>query len=127
MAEERDLWLIYDGECPVCKFYSRSIDIADGELLRVNAREQCELVEEITAAGYNLDEGMILKDGSDFYYGSDALRELALRSSGDGLFNRLAASVFRQPRIANLVYPLLTAGRRFLLRLLGRSRIDTRK
>lgn len=127
MAEERDLRLIYDGECPVCKFYSRSIDIADGELLRVNAREQCELVEEITAAGYGLDEGMILKDGSDFYYGSDALRELALRSSGDGLFNRLAASVFRHPRIANLVYPLLTAGRRLLLRLLGRSRIDPRK
>ena len=127
MATERDAQLVYDGECPVCDFYSRSIDIANRELVRVNAREQCDLVDEIAAAGYDLDEGMILKDGSDFYYGSDALRELALRSSGNGVFNRLASSVFRHPRIASIVYPLLTACRRLLLRILGRSSINTRQ
>ena len=120
-----DVRLVYDGDCPVCSLYSRNIDIADGELIRVDARERCELVDEIAAAGYDLDEGMILKDGSDFYYGSDALRELALRSSGNGVFNRIAAWVFRHPRVARIVYPLLTAGRRLLLRILGRSRIAT--
>ena len=124
MSDERDVQLVYDGECPVCKFYSRRIDIADGNLVRVNAREQCELLDEITERGYDLDEGMILKDGSDVYFGSDALRELALRSSGDGLFNRLASTVFRQPRIAKFVYPLLTACRMLLLRILGRTRIN---
>lgn len=127
MAREGDAQLVYDGDCPVCSLYSRSIDIANGKVIRVDAREQCELVDEIAAAGYDLDEGMILKDGSDFYYGSDALHELALRSSGNGVFNRVTASVFRHPRVARIMYPPLTAGRRLLLRILGRSRIRTKE
>lgn len=125
MPPEQDIRLVYDRECPVCSFYSRKIDVAEGELSRVNAREHSELVDEISAAGYDLDEGMVLKVDDRMLFGSDAIHELALRSSGKGAFNRCTSGVFRHPRIARFVYPLLTACRRLLLRILGRSRINS--
>lgn len=124
-AEKESAQLCYDGDCPVCSLYSRKARLADGELLRVNAREQCELIDEISAAGYDLDEGMILKLGDKLYFGSDALHELAVRSSGKGIFNRTMSSIFRNPKIARAVYPVLTACRKLLLKLLGRSKINS--
>ena len=125
MPHGQDIQLVYDGECPVCKFYSRRIDVAEGDLSRVNAREHCELVDEISAAGYDLDEGMILKVDDQMFFGSDAIHELALRSSRTGTFNRCTSWVFRHPRIARISYPLLTACRRLLLHVLGRPRISS--
>lgn len=121
----KDAQLVYDRECPVCSLYSRKLELADGELVRVNARQQCELVDEISASGYDLDEGMVLKVGDELYFGSDALHELAQMSSGKGIFNGLIARTFRHPRLARLLYPIMTTCRRLLLRVLGRSRINT--
>lgn len=117
--------LVYDGDCPVCSLCSRKIRLADGELSRINAREQCELVDEISAKGYDLDEGMILKVGEELYFGSDALHEIARRSSREGMLNRSLSSIFRNRRVAKAVYPVLTACRRLLLRLLGRPKINS--
>ena len=124
MTDKQDIELLYDRECPVCRFYSHRVDIADGELACVDAREPGPLRDDLTALGYDLDEGMVLRIGDDLYYGSDALNRLAQMSSGKGLFNRCMSLVFRSPRMARLLYPLLTRGRGLLLRLLGRGRID---
>lgn len=126
MPHEKDIRLVYDRECPVCSFYSRRVDLADGDLSRVNARDHCELTDEITAAGFDLDEGMVLKVDDQMFFGSDAIHELALLSSRKGFFNRIASWVFGRQRVASILYPLLTACRRLLLRLLGRSPIATR-
>ncbi len=124
MTEKQDIELLYDRECPICTFYSHRVDIADGKLDCVNARERSPLRNELTALGYDLDEGMVLRVGDELFYGSDALNRLAQMSSGKGLFNRCMSLTFRSPRTARLLYPLLTRGRSLLLRLLGRSRID---
>ncbi len=124
MSEERNIELVYDRECPVCKFYSRHVDIAHGELERVDARQPGTLRNELTARGYDLDEGMVLRVGENLFYGSDALHELARMSSGKGFFNRCASFAFRSPRTARALYPMLTRGRTLMLRLLGRGRID---
>ncbi len=124
MADKRNIELLYDRECPVCNYYSHHVDVADCELERVDAREPGSLRDEMTARGYDLDEGMVLRVGEDLFYGSDALNELARRSSGKGFFNRCAAFVFRSPRAARVLYPMLTRGRTLLLRLLRRGRID---
>ena len=124
MTDEQRIELVYDRECPVCNYYSQRIDIADGELERVDAREPGLLRDDLTALGHDLDEGMVLRIGDEIFYGSDALNRLAQISSGKGLFNRCMSLTFRSPRTARLLYPLLTRGRGLLLRLLGRSRID---
>lgn len=127
MPGENDVQLVYDDECPVCSYYSRKVDVADGKLSTINAREQNALIDEITEAGYDLDEGMILKVGNDLFHGSDAIRELALLSSHKGGFNRAVSRVFRNPGVARVLYPLLSACRRALLWLLGRPRIDAQR
>ena len=126
MSDEHRIELVYDGQCPVCKFYSRNVDIADCELALVDARERSALTDELQALGHDLDEGMALRVGERIYFGSDALHELALLSSGEGLFNRGLSRLFRNPRVARSVYPLLAAGRRGLLVLLGRAKIGER-
>ena len=124
MPDKQDIRLVYDRECPVCNFYRQQIDIAEGELSCINARDPGELIDELTAMGYDMDEGMVLQSGDELYFGSDAIHRLALLSSGKGIFNRIMSLVFRYPRVAAALYPLLAACRRLLLRLLGRSRIN---
>lgn len=124
MTTGNEIKLVYDRECPVCNFYSHRIEVAEGNLERVDAREESELMNEITAAGLDIDKGMALKVGDSIYLGSDAIHELALRSSGKGFFNNANASVFRFPRAAKILYPVLLACRNLLLKVLGRSRIN---
>lgn len=124
MTDKQDIELLYDRQCPVCNYYSHRVDIADGELTRVDARAPGPLRDDLTAVGYDLDEGMVLRVGDDLYYGGDVLNRMARMSSGKGLFNRCMSLMFRSPRMAKLLYPLLARGRSLLLRVLGRSRID---
>lgn len=124
MPTGKDIKLVYDRECPVCNYYSKRIDVSEGDLVRVDAREESALLDEITAAGLDIDSGMALKVGDTIYFGGDALHELALLSSGKDLFNKVSAWVFRSPRIAKILYPVLVACRNLLLKSLGRSRIN---
>lgn len=124
MAIDKKIQLLFDGECPVCNYYSKKIDIEDGELIYVNARESSDLRNEVVAAGHDLDTGMVLKVGETIHHGSDALHVLALLSSREGLFNRFTAWLFRHPRLARALYPVLVACRNLLLRILGKQRID---
>lgn len=119
------IWLVYDGECPVCRSYVQHVRLkqAAGELHLVNAREPSALRDEVLAAGLDLDEGIVLKIGPHLYHGADAAHRLSLLTTGSGGFNRLNARLFASPRMARLAYPLLRAGRNLLLRLLGVGRI----
>jgi predicted DCC family thiol-disulfide oxidoreductase YuxK len=125
-SDNGDIYLVYDRECPVCEFYCQRIDVspADGSLERVDAREDSPLMDEITSANLDIDAGMVLKVKGTLYYGSDAIHQLALRSSKKGFVNRLASALFRHPRIAKILYPALAACRNMLLKLLRRSRIN---
>ena len=72
--------LLYDRECPVCDYYCQRIDIRDsaGELIRIDARDQSDVLDEVTQLGLDIDEGMVLKADDKIYYGSDAIHALAL-------------------------------------------------
>lgn len=126
MAEERDIELLYDRGCPACEFYCRRIDVSAsrGRLVRVDAREDSDVLREVTSMGLDIDEGMVVRVGDDLYYGADAINRLAQMSSRSGLFNRLASATFRNPAVARALYPLLKAARNLLLKVLRRSRIN---
>ena len=53
---KEDVWLVYDGECPVCKTYCKYIRIraAVGNLHLVDARHSGELMDEITHLDQNI-------------------------------------------------------------------------
>ena len=124
--EQADVLLVYDGECPACDNYCRVMRIREdvGRLVIVDAREDTPIMREITAAGLDIDDGMVLKLGDELYYGSDAIHMLAMIGSRSGVLNRLNYHVFRSPRVAHRLYPVLRAGRAVLLRLLGKRRIN---
>jgi len=121
-----DVLLVYDGECPACDNYCRVVRIREdvGRLVLVDAREDTPIMREITTAGLDIDDGMVLKLGDALYYGSDAIHMLAMIGSRSGLLNRLNFHLFRSPRVAAVLYPALRACRAVLLRLLGRTRIN---
>ena len=112
-------WLVYDGECYFCSNYARLLDAREavGELILVNARDGGPLVEEVRALRYNLDDGMALKMGGRWRFGSDALNTLALLSARRGVFGVANRLLFSSPSAAWLAYPFLNCGRRALLGL----------
>ena len=124
-AEREGAVVVYDGDCPFCTRYARLVSLrrAVGPVTLMNAREGGPLVARLAAAGYDLDEGMVLLYGGRIYHGADCMHMLALLSGGGGAANRAFAAVFRHPAAARRLYPVLRAGRNTVLRLLGREKI----
>ena len=119
-----DIEFIYDGQCPVCRFYADRVDIDGHPLVRIDARKPSEQLDRLTGAGLDIDQGMAVFVDDRIHFGSDAVRELALRSSRRGLLNRVTAAIFRRPWLANVVYPVLVGCRKLLLKMLRRPRIN---
>ena len=124
MPAPESIKLVYDGDCPVCRFYATRVDTVGSKLELVNARDGGALVDEITEAGVDIDAGMVVKVGDDLYFGSDAVQTLASMSTTRDVFNRLTAGLFRSSRLARVFYPPLVGGRKILLRILGRTKIN---
>ena len=127
--DKDDIWLVYDGECPVCKTYCKYIRIRDavGRLHLVDARQPSEVLDEITAAGLDIDQGMVVKFNNTLYYGADAIQVLTLLSTRFGIFNRINYLFFSSKVGAKLFYPLGKAIRTLLLKVLGIKYIENLK
>ncbi|MQA67108.1 MAG: DUF393 domain-containing protein [Alphaproteobacteria bacterium] len=121
-----DIFLVYDFECPACDIYCRSVQIprSAGRLRLVNARESIVVMDEITRAGLDIDQGMVVKVGNQLYYGSEAIHVLALLSSRSDLFNKLTHYIFRSSRLSRILYPFLRKCRNLLLRAMGKTKIN---
>ena len=126
MSDSHRIEVVYDKECPICDFYCQRIDVREsvGELVRVDARDDSEVMAEITALGLDIDEGMVVRVGDELHYGADAIHELALLSSEKGFVNNASRLGFRSRRVAHLLYPIFKFLRNMLLKKLGKSRIN---
>jgi len=126
VAAREPILLVYDRQCPACDFYCELARIrADvGRLILVDARDGGPVMEEITAAGLDIDQGMVLKVGSRLYYGADAIHALSLLSTRAGVFNRITYWCFRSRTVSRVLYPILKAMRNLLLKMLGRTKIN---
>jgi predicted DCC family thiol-disulfide oxidoreductase YuxK len=124
-GEEVRAWVVYDGECPFCSRYVALLRMREslGRVVLVDARKGGPLVEEMKAAGLDLDQGMVLKMDGRLYHGDECIHRLALLSTPSGLFNRLNGLIFSSPTASRLLYPVLRTGRNAVLRLLGRKKL----
>ena len=118
--------LVYDYECPACNYYCHLVRVREsvGELILVDARIPSEIMDEITAAGLDIDQGMVLKMGNALYYGSDAVHMLSLIGSPSGFFNRVNYWAFRSNMVSKVLYPVLRFFRNLLLKVLGKTKIN---
>ena len=126
MSDNSGIRIIYDGDCPVCSRYVQYMRLKEnvGSVTLVNAREHPEVVEQLSQAGFNLDEGFVGEYGGKTYYGPECLHLLALLSTNSGLLNRINALIFKSPTATRTLYPALKLGRNTLLRILGRTKIN---
>lgn len=95
-----------------------------GELKLVDAREPSDIMDEITSAGLDIDQGMVLKMGEAMYYGADAIHMLSLLGSRSGFFNRVNYWAFRSKAASKILYPILRFFRNLLLKLLRKTKIN---
>lgn len=123
---EKDVWLVYDGECPICRPSANALKIraAVGRLHLVNARGSHPLLEELKTAGLNIDNGMVIKFNDNLYHGAEAQHILALIGTNNDWFNRLNVILFRSKFLAKLFYPVLKSARNILLWATGVNKIN---
>ena len=126
MSTDDEILLVYDRQCPACDYYCNLVRIREsaGRLILIDARDGGAIMDEITAAGLDIDQGMVVKAGGTLYYGADAIHVLALMGTRSGLFNRVAYWSFRNRSVARALYPVLKACRNLLLKILGRTKIN---
>ena len=123
--ELRESWLVYDGECPFCSAYAKYLAVGKrlGSLHLVNARDGGPIVEEVRSRRLDLDQGMVLLIGSQSYHGAECVNMLAMLSEPPSLFGRVQRVVFRSAVLSRWLYPVLRAGRRIALYILGKHPI----
>ncbi len=123
---KRDIWIVYDGQCPFCTRYMLLYRIRElfDRVQLIDARSDDPLVRELSEAGFDLNEGMVVKWDGKIYYGSDAMHMLALLGSDLSLFNRLNRWLFSRQRLAHMLYPFFVGSRKLTLRILGRPPIE---
>ena len=124
--DRKEILLVYDKECPVCDSYCRLVRIEEsvGDLKMIDARESSDVLDEITALGLDIDQGMVLKMGREIHYGADAIHALARISSRSSLFNLLNYLMFFSKRVSRILYPVLRGCRNLLLKILGKTKIN---
>ena len=117
------LSVVYDGECPFCSAYVEMLRLRQsvGTVRLVDAREYSNLVTECRLRGFLLDDGMLAIYGGRPYFGSDAVILLSQLTTASGIFNRAAAAVLSKPFLARLCYPVMKAGRKATLKIIGRT------
>ena len=81
-------------------------------------------MKSITAQGFDIDQGMLLKLDKQLYYGADAIHILALISSRSGVFNRFNYWLFKSKDISHLLYPVLRFFRNLLLKILNKTKVN---
>lgn len=118
--------IVYDGECPFCSRYVTMLRIREsvGPIRLIDARSDDP--DAISARGrFDLDEGMAARISGEWYYGDDCVHILSMISSPVTTFNKLNAWVFKSPKRAKAIYPVMKFGRNMVLSVLGRRKISS--
>jgi len=118
-------YVLYDGACPACSRYVAATGLAGcgDRIALIDARQAPALVAEHAAAGRNIDDGMVVAIGGKMHFGAEATRKLAEIGQPATRGRALLLWLVGQAPWAGALYPALSAGRRGLLRLLGRPLI----
>ncbi|HXF53344.1 MAG TPA: DCC1-like thiol-disulfide oxidoreductase family protein [Hyphomicrobiaceae bacterium] len=121
----KGIQIVYDGQCPFCTSYVRLVRLrkAVGQVDLINARDPHPLVDEIVAAGLDLNEGMAAKYEGRLYHGHECVHLLSTLSEPEGMSSGLLKRLFASKGRTRLLYPYMRGGRDIVLRILGRTQI----
>lgn len=117
---------MYDGECPFCRNFvaMQKLRESAGTVELVDARGHLADVAAAKAAGFDLDEAMLVFWQGRIYSGGDAINIMSKLGAG-GAFPLLNRVLFSSRTLARLTYPILRTGRNLVLRLLGKRKLNS--
>ena len=124
-ASGQDDFLLYDGECPFCRFYARKsgFKTPDGRpLALIDANRAPELLAALRGQGCEADEGMVLVVDGRRYQGAEAMTALEAMTSGAGWWGKLSKWFASSPARVRALYPWFQRLRRAALWVRGRGR-----
>ncbi|CAA9276736.1 MAG: hypothetical protein AVDCRST_MAG93-2932 [uncultured Chloroflexia bacterium] len=121
------LEIVYDGDCPFCSRFVELYRIRKnvGSVALTDARGRPDLVERFTREGLDINDGMVVFWQGRTYYGPDSVNLMAMLAAERGAFSALNRLLFKNRRVAGLIYPLLVRGRKLTLKAIGRKLIPT--
>jgi predicted DCC family thiol-disulfide oxidoreductase YuxK len=124
MADEPRCAVHYDGDCPLCARYVAASGLAQHpDVALLDARHHPEIVAKHGAAGLSIDDGMIVTRDGAVQFGADATRAIADLGRPKTRGARFMLWFVGRAPWARGLYPVLAAGRRLLLRAMGRPLI----
>lgn len=119
-----NLSIVYDGECPFCATYVKlqAAGKNTGHIELIDTRKNPRLVQVLRARGVEINDGLVVLWRGHYYHGAQGMHLLSILGSDRGL-SGLLNRFLRHRNAAPAIYPLLLAGRRRALSLLGRRLI----
>ena len=125
----KEVTIVYDGECPLCRNYARLVKLDESveSIDLVDAREMSPIRRQLSDQGYDLDWGMAVRVDNQLYFGADALTALAGKSRRSDWFNRACFYLFRSREISVVIYPLLRGVRSLVLWVMNIPQIKNLK
>ena len=124
MSTDTHIRIVYDGDCPFCQAYVKMLRLkAQYSVELINARDDHPLVIDITKAGLDLDEGMVVELDGQFYHGDNAMHIMVLMTTDSGVLRRLTKWTFKSKWRSQHLYPILRGGRNLTLKLRGHTKI----
>lgn len=124
MQQVVEVTVVYDGQCLLCRTFTRlfELDPKRGRLKLIDARQH--IPDKISAAGLDIDQGMIVMIQGRVYHGADALHAVALLTGQSDLFNRIMFHVFGSKALSHFIYPALRCYREVYLWITGKQKIN---
>ena len=117
------LYLIYDGDCLLCRNTALALRLKQQvkELVLINAREQHPLVRYAREHRLDLNEGVVVFYAGTVIQGAMAFQRLAALADSKSVFNQLMFRMFRHRFGARACYPFFRLVRRLLLWVRGKK------
>ena len=124
--DTREALLLYDGECPFCKYYVNEIISLKEKFESVrliNARESDDPFVQRYRSIYNLNDGFLFILNNKEYYGPDAIHALSLLKSGNNILSPITNFILSSKPLAKLLYPFFVVIRKTYFFLIGKDGI----
>jgi len=112
----------FDGGCPVCTRYTCSLKIQNAEY--IDARSSKTIYETLKKKNFDLDKGMVVQIGQEYFYAEEAFAKLSEMNHSTSLISKINKKISRNKNLNIILYPLLVSLRNLFLKVLRRERIE---
>lgn len=112
----------YDGDCPFCNSYIKLSHLRANVIQcdLINLRDHPDMADDLKNRGFDPNEGLYVRYNNNEYHGYEAMTVITSLADQNKIINSFFKWMFSNKKRAQIIYPVLRAGRNLTLKLLGR-------